>query len=97
MSKGSRSRPCSKKRFDENYARIFGLKKLNVWKDAPPKEDSNGIQGDTGDGTRDSADSGRASSVLQESGRALDSQAAGPVESPPCGNCGGCPACGGAP
>ena len=48
MSKGSRSRPCDKKRFDENYARVFGSKKLNVWQGAPPKEEApDGIQGNT--------------------------------------------------
>ncbi len=87
MSKGSRFRPCNKKQFDKNYARVFGSKKLNVWQGAPPEEDSNGIQGNTGDGTRDSADSGRATDVPEKSGREPDSQAAEPMESPPCGNC----------
>jgi hypothetical protein len=40
MSKGSRSRPCDKQRFDENYARVFGKKRPNVCRDAPPKEES---------------------------------------------------------
>jgi len=86
MSKGSRPRPCDKKRFGENYDRVFGAKPLNIWNDAPPKEDSNEVQGNTGDGTRDSADSGRASSVPQEPGGAPDSQTEAPVEPSPRGN-----------
>ncbi len=87
MSKGSRPRPCNKQRFDENYNRVFGSKKLNVWRDAPPKGDSDGIQGSAGDGTRDRADSRRVTGMSQEPGGASDSQAAEPVASPPRGNC----------
>lgn len=39
MSKGSRPRPCNKKEFDENFERVFGPKKLNIWTDAPSKEE----------------------------------------------------------
>ncbi|MHC4509536.1 MAG: hypothetical protein ACYTAO_11350 [Planctomycetota bacterium] len=40
MSKGSQRRPCNKARFDAEYDRVFGAKRLNVWEDAPPKEES---------------------------------------------------------
>ncbi len=86
MSKGSRPRPCNKQRFDENYARVFSPKRLNVWRDAPPKEVPDGIQGNTGDGTRDRADSGRIAQVPQEPGGQLDSQVEGPMASPPLRN-----------
>jgi hypothetical protein len=112
MSKGSHVRPYNRKKFGKEYDRIFGVKELNVWEDAPPKgedeescpgcggsgclegpnhcpcreEDANGIQGDTGDGTRDWSDGGRIAYVPQEPGGAPDSQAAEPVESPPRGN-----------
>lgn len=84
MSKGSRPRPCNKKKFDAEYERVFGKQKLNVWTDAPPKEEQpDEIQGDTGDGTRDQSDSGRLTDVLEEPGGFFDTQATGPVEPPP--------------
>lgn len=87
MSKGSHFRPYNKQRFDENYARVFGPKKLNVWQSAPSKEETpSGIQGDTKDGMRDWSDGGRTAQVPQEPGGVLDSQAAEPVASPPRGN-----------
>jgi len=69
MSKGSRPRPCNKEKFDAEYERIFGKKKLNVWKDPP-----DGIQGDAGNGTGDSADRGRADDVPEEPRRGPDPQ-----------------------
>lgn len=96
MGKGSWVRPrrISREQYSENFERIFGAKKLN------DEEDADGIQGNTGDGARDQADSGRDSDVLQEPDGPSDPQAAGPVEPPLCGNCGnwgcpfGCPSCG---
>lgn len=61
MSKGSRPRPCNKQRFDSEYERIFGKRKLNVWEEPP-----DGIQGDPGDGACDQADGGQDSSVPVE-------------------------------
>ncbi len=86
MSKGSRVRPYNKGKFDKNYARVFGSKKLNVWKDAPPKEDLDGIQRDARNGMRDWSDGGRYARVPQEPGGAPDPQTAGSVEPPPRGN-----------
>ncbi len=95
MGKGDWVRPrrISREQYGENFECIFGVKKLNN------EEDADGIQGNTGNGARDQADSGRDPNVLQEPDGPSDSQAAEPVEPPPCGNCGdqgyplGCPTC----
>ena len=75
MSKGSRPRPCNKGKFDAEYERIFGKKRLNVWKDSPAEGEPDGIQGNTGDGASDSADGGQAASVPEKPGGETDSQA----------------------
>jgi hypothetical protein len=85
MGKGDWVRPrrVSREEYGKNFERIFGVKKLNN------EEDADGIQGDAGDGTSSSGRGERVHDVSEDPGGQMDSQAAGPVEPPPCGNCAG--------
>jgi hypothetical protein len=82
MSKGSGVRPHNKKKFDKEYERVFGAKPLNVWQDAPPKEEepNDGIQGSAEDGTCNPSDSGCPAYMPQESGGEFDPQTGTVVE-----------------
>lgn len=74
MGKGDWYRPVDRDRYADNYDRIFGSKKLNVW------EDKDEVPGDTGDGEKDREGCGQAPNVPQESRGDSDSGTEGTVE-----------------
>lgn len=67
MGKGDNYRPVDKEKFDANFERVFGKKKLNIWEGPPLKEESDGVQGDTGDRGSDPANGGPPDGVSKES------------------------------
>ncbi len=77
MSKGDNPRPVNKKVYDENFLRVFGPKKLNVWEDPPRVGDD------------DQPDGGQAAEVFEEPGGRADPKVAGIVEGSGCPCCPG--------